>query len=170
MANIIGDRIKKMRELRGLTQDMLGNAIGVTGVSIMRYEKGARSPSVEQLLEISKILDVPISYLSGQSDSFLPVPKITDDSTINRLASEFAAKLYTHMNVAKRMDAEENRRRGYETTALSDKIAYHPKNEMIVVSIADNAIHFLDEALDIILSEEKLSLNLLSDDAQDADE
>ena len=67
MANIIGERIKAIRELRELTQEMLGSAIGVTGVAIMRYEKGLRRPSVEQLVGISKFLNVPICYFTGQT-------------------------------------------------------------------------------------------------------
>ena len=39
-----GERLKAAREAAGLTQEELGQRVGVTGVTIMRYEKNQRQP------------------------------------------------------------------------------------------------------------------------------
>ena len=44
----IGENIRKFRKVKGLTQSELGELIGKTGVSIMRYEKEERVPSFTQ--------------------------------------------------------------------------------------------------------------------------
>lgn len=51
-----GKLIKEAREKAGLTQEELGIAIGVTGVTIMRYEKGTRNPSSEIISKIASVL------------------------------------------------------------------------------------------------------------------
>lgn len=72
----IGERIKEIREEVGLTQEELGNRLGVTGVTIMRYEKGTRQPRIEQLEAIAEALDVSVtSLLFGSTPS-------TEDSDI----------------------------------------------------------------------------------------
>lgn len=53
-----GEQIKKAREAAQMTQEQLGAAIGVTGVTIMRYEKNQRQPRFEQLQAIAKALNI----------------------------------------------------------------------------------------------------------------
>lgn len=54
-----------------MTQEELGKSIGVTGVTIMRYEKGLREPSLEQVAKLSSVLHVSPSYLVGWETSQL---------------------------------------------------------------------------------------------------
>lgn len=58
-----GSLIKEAREKAGLTQEELGKAIGVTGVAIMRYEKGQRTPSSKIIGEITKVLGADFAAL-----------------------------------------------------------------------------------------------------------
>lgn len=60
-----GRRIKEARERAGMTQEELGKAIGVTGVTIMRYERGQRQPRFKQMERIADALDVPVMDLMG---------------------------------------------------------------------------------------------------------
>ena len=59
---IIGERLKK-RIKRGLSQQQLGDMLGVTKVSICGYETGTRTPTLENFLDILKILDLTPDYL-----------------------------------------------------------------------------------------------------------
>lgn len=59
----IGERIQNARKKSGLTQEELGERVGVTGVAIMRYEKGARQPRLEQLRQIALALGTSVSEL-----------------------------------------------------------------------------------------------------------
>lgn len=61
----LGELIKAAREKAGMTQVELGKKVGVSGVAIMRYEKGLREPRIEQLRAIADALEVPTFYLAG---------------------------------------------------------------------------------------------------------
>lgn len=66
----IGQRIKAAREQAGITQVELGEKIGVSGVAIMRYEKGTRQPRLQQLRQIAQVLNADVVYLiSGQTSA-----------------------------------------------------------------------------------------------------
>lgn len=59
----MGQLIKAARERAGMTQEELGKKIGVTGVAIMRYEKGQRQPRLAQLQAIAAALGVGVAQL-----------------------------------------------------------------------------------------------------------
>jgi transcriptional regulator with XRE-family HTH domain len=67
----IGDRIRKARNMRGLTQKELGVAIGFSeltaDVRMAQYETGTRVPKEKVLFFIAKALDVSLEYLSAPS-------------------------------------------------------------------------------------------------------
>lgn len=58
-----GEKIKKFRKLRKLTQKDLGEAAGLTESAIRNYEHDYRSPNAQQLAAIAKRLDVPVTAL-----------------------------------------------------------------------------------------------------------
>lgn len=60
-----GSRIKQSREKANMTQEELGRKIGVTGVTIMRYEKNQREPRLDILERIATVLNVHPSFLAG---------------------------------------------------------------------------------------------------------
>lgn len=66
-----GQMIKRAREEAGITQEALGKAIGVSGVTIMRYEKGQRNPSSKVIGEIAEVLGEPfLKLFLDASDDF----------------------------------------------------------------------------------------------------
>lgn len=65
----VGQHIRQARELANMTQAELGEKIGVSGVAIMRYEKGTRQPRLEQLQRIADELGVGVSYLLSGGDA-----------------------------------------------------------------------------------------------------
>ena len=67
---MLGTRIKQLRQKNNLTQKQLGELVNVTKVSICCYEKGTRIPSVETLIDLSRIFKVSIDYLLG-NDMFV---------------------------------------------------------------------------------------------------
>ncbi len=58
-------RIYEQRKKLGLTQKDLGDALGVSKVSICYWEKGIKKPSTKNLIELTKILNVSLEYLIG---------------------------------------------------------------------------------------------------------
>ena len=65
--NSIGEQIKKYRVARGITQEQLGNLVGVTTQAVSRWERGG-TPDVEILPALSEILGVSIDTLFGLED------------------------------------------------------------------------------------------------------
>lgn len=65
---MVGDQIKKARVLAGLTQKTLGERIGKGVSTISEWESGKRSPDVELLPVLSKILNVSQAYFLEQLD------------------------------------------------------------------------------------------------------
>lgn len=63
----VGENIKRIRKERGLTQDELGNLVNLSGVAIMRYEKGQREPRQDTLIKIAKALGVHLRDLADTS-------------------------------------------------------------------------------------------------------
>lgn len=61
----LGERIKAAREKAGITQVELGKRSGVSGVAIMRYEKGLREPRLAQLRVMADALEIDVSYFTG---------------------------------------------------------------------------------------------------------
>lgn len=60
-----GNRLKKARLKKGLTQEELGNIVGVGKSAICCYEKETRNPSLETIIEFMSVLGVTSDYLLG---------------------------------------------------------------------------------------------------------
>lgn len=61
---ISGQKLKKLRLLRKLTQKELAIKAGLTDTAIRNYEIGNRSPTKEQMQKIAQALDCDISALT----------------------------------------------------------------------------------------------------------
>ncbi len=58
----VGKRLRLRRTILGISQDVLGNAVGVTFQQIQKYERGINRVSASRLFEIAKALDVPVNF------------------------------------------------------------------------------------------------------------
>ena len=59
----LGNRLKSLRQEKGLTQKEVAKLIGTTDVSIGRYEMDARVPKADILNSLAKLYDVEIDFL-----------------------------------------------------------------------------------------------------------
>jgi len=62
---VFGKRLKELRKQAGLTQQQLGDMIGVTKVSICCYENGTRTPTLDTLIDLADSLNTSLVYLLG---------------------------------------------------------------------------------------------------------
>ena len=65
----VGARIRLLRKVRGLSQQALAEAAGVTFQQIQKYERGANRVSASMLTRISKTLGVPVAEMFGESSA-----------------------------------------------------------------------------------------------------
>ena len=67
----IADRIRYLRDKSGLTQTDLANKLGISRSAVNSWEMSLTSPSLSNLVEMSKIFKVSIDYLVSASDKIL---------------------------------------------------------------------------------------------------
>ena len=60
----VGEKIKTFRNIRGISQNMLGQLAGIGGTTIRKYELGSRNPKPGQLLKIANALGVSINVFT----------------------------------------------------------------------------------------------------------
>jgi len=58
----VGSRLRLRRLLMGISQEKLGAALGLTFQQIQKYERGANRVGASRLFDLSRVLDVPVSY------------------------------------------------------------------------------------------------------------
>ena len=59
----VGSRVRMRRIMLGMSQEKLGEALGLTFQQIQKYEKGTNRVGASRLQQISEILQVPVSFL-----------------------------------------------------------------------------------------------------------
>lgn len=58
----VGSRIRLRRTLLGMSQERLGDALGLTFQQIQKYERGVNRVGASRLFDLARVLDVPISF------------------------------------------------------------------------------------------------------------
>lgn len=64
----VGSRVRLRRNMLGLSQERLGEAIGLTFQQVQKYERGANRIGASRLHELSRVLDVPVSFFFDDID------------------------------------------------------------------------------------------------------
>lgn len=65
---IFAERLKELRTENKLSTTELGLAIGVTSMTISRWERLLRIPNIENLVALAKYFKVSTDYLCGLED------------------------------------------------------------------------------------------------------
>src|ERR671927_1682591 len=64
----VGARLRLRRNMLGLSQEKLGEMIGLTFQQVQKYERGANRIGASRLHELSRVLDVPVSFFFEDTD------------------------------------------------------------------------------------------------------
>ncbi len=119
----VGARIRLRRTIMGMSQERLGDALGLTFQQVQKYERGANRVGASRLFDLSRILDVPISFFYDNMPESLagimpssPQPQVygfaeqqdgfgSNDALAKRETLELVRAYYriTDPNVRKRM-------------------------------------------------------------------
>ncbi|MEE2921843.1 MAG: helix-turn-helix transcriptional regulator [Pseudomonadota bacterium] len=68
---VVGQRIRWRRKELKLTQEKLGEQLGLTFQQVQKYEKGVNRISAGRLFELSTVMGVPVTYFFDGAESFL---------------------------------------------------------------------------------------------------
>jgi transcriptional regulator with XRE-family HTH domain len=58
----VGSRVRLRRTLLGMSQEKLGEALGLTFQQVQKYERGLNRIGASRLFDLARVLDVPISF------------------------------------------------------------------------------------------------------------
>jgi transcriptional regulator with XRE-family HTH domain len=58
----VGSRIRLRRTLLGMSQERLGDQLGLTFQQVQKYERGVNRVGASRLFDLARVLDVPISF------------------------------------------------------------------------------------------------------------
>lgn len=73
----VGNRVRMRRMLVGMSQEKLGDALGLTFQQVQKYEKGANRVSASRLYQMATTLGVPIQFFFDD----MPISAQTQNDT-----------------------------------------------------------------------------------------
>lgn len=78
----VGSRVRMQRVLQGVSQEKLGQSLGLTFQQVQKYEKGTNRIGASRLQQIAKILNTPPSFFFDGAPAFsnVPVPGFSEDT------------------------------------------------------------------------------------------
>ena len=87
-----GQFIAAMRKSRGLTQEELGERLGVTNKTVSRWETGKYMPDIDKLQELSSLLGISVNeLLTGERmDDLAQFARKADENLVEALAGDSA--------------------------------------------------------------------------------
>ena len=84
----VGSRIRLRRTLMGMSQERLGEALGLTFQQIQKYERGVNRVGASRLFDLSRVLDVSISFFFDDMPE--PLAGLHGTHQVTRAAGGFA--------------------------------------------------------------------------------
>ncbi|MDQ7080524.1 MAG: helix-turn-helix transcriptional regulator [Paracoccaceae bacterium] len=113
----VGKRIRHRRWMVGMTQQQLGEAVGIKFQQIQKYETGMNRVSASRLWDIAHAMDVPVSFffegLEGEGEQSATKATAAGDLLADKEALELVRSYYAM--------PENQRRRLFDLArALSD--------------------------------------------------
>jgi transcriptional regulator with XRE-family HTH domain len=85
----VGSRVRMRRMMLGMSQEKLGDALGLTFQQVQKYEKGTNRVGAGRLPQIAEILGVPIAALFKDYAGTVSVPVnlVTDKTAVKMLTA-----------------------------------------------------------------------------------
>jgi transcriptional regulator with XRE-family HTH domain len=87
----VGSRVRMRRIMLGMSQEKLGEALGLTFQQVQKYEKGTNRVGASRIQQISEILQVPVSFLFEGGPSGTPSTGGFSEGSSPAYVSDFLA-------------------------------------------------------------------------------
>src|SRR5262245_55689064 len=88
----VGARVRMRRMMLSMSQEKLGDALGLTFQQVQKYEKGANRIGASRLQQIAQVLQVPVTFFfEGAPNAPAPSVQATQVSPSAAYVSEFVA-------------------------------------------------------------------------------
>src|SRR3954464_15339578 len=87
----VGSRVRMRRMMLSMSQEKLGDALGLTFQQVQKYEKGTNRIGASRLQQISQILQVPVAFFFEGEPSAGPQPDGMREAPSPTYVSDFLA-------------------------------------------------------------------------------
>ena len=87
----VGSRVRMRRIMLGMSQEKLGEALGLTFQQVRKYEKGTNRVGASRIQQIAEILQIPVSFLFEGGPSARAGSTQTDGTASPAYVSDFLA-------------------------------------------------------------------------------
>jgi transcriptional regulator with XRE-family HTH domain len=87
----VGSRVRMRRMMLSMSQEKLGDALGLTFQQVQKYEKGTNRIGASRLQQISQILQVPVAFFFVGAPSLNPPPDGMKEAPSPAYVSDFLA-------------------------------------------------------------------------------
>ena len=100
---VFGKRLKELRKKAHLTQQQLGDMVGVTKVSVCCYENGTRTPTLDTLIDLADSLNVSLNYLLATDALAIAEEDKTNTINIAKDEIELIKELRKHIKLYEKL-------------------------------------------------------------------
>jgi transcriptional regulator with XRE-family HTH domain len=87
----VGSRVRLRRMLIGMSQERLGELLGLTFQQVQKYEKGVNRIGAGRLFDVARILGVPIDYFYENVSSQLAGSRSVSEGEVSPSVMDFVA-------------------------------------------------------------------------------
>ena len=117
----VGARVRMRRMMLGMSQEKLGNALGLTFQQVQKYEKGANRIGASRLQHIAQILQVPVSFFFEGGPAAEGGRGVSETASVADLADVLATR--DGLALAKAFMAIKDKKLRRSIVALVEEIA-----------------------------------------------
>jgi len=152
------EKLSKMRNDRGLTQQQMAAMIGVGIAQVRRYEKGNSSPTLEVIKNIAKTLGISADELIFDKGEGVPNTRIMDKKLLEQF--EMVSKLKPHDKEAIMtiIDSMIIKDRLEQVMPGSSDAAWTNQMRKVVSDFRDNAKDYSEDDIDSLVDEAVLAV------------
>lgn len=86
----IGNKIKQLRKLSGMTQEQLAEKLNVSRQTVSKWESGGSAPDIESIVKVSKIFQLSLDDLLQEGET------VVTDKNDERITLEDLVKINLH--------------------------------------------------------------------------
>lgn len=149
---MFGSILKNLRSQKGLSQEHIAEELHVVRQTVSKWENGLSSPSIEQVIDLSRMFGVSTALLLGMTDEFTSTPQTAIVQT-EKLQNHSAAAKKNEMIAAIANRLEELNEAG--ATALFNLIMLFPDKEHWKASTSPERLAEL-EAIEVQCEQERI--------------
>lgn len=105
----LGNRLKKLREEKGISQLELAEALSISNVMLSRYENNKRSPDYDTLNKFADFFQITTDYLLGRTKIRNPEELMAADAQVDY--ETLPPEIYNHLKIIAQYFIDEDKKK-----------------------------------------------------------